>query len=196
MSYDSNNNLSEIKRIREVTDMMVTSHAFLRERYYRLSLLSDIFLFSCTLILCVISFADQSLLVRFLGTNFIIYVGYFAIVTFIYSFFSRSLDWKVKAEKHTFAFEKYSDLKFGCNDIIEKAEKGENIDINKFLEKYYTITPTITSIPERLFLKCKKHHKLKVAISKHLDQNPGTSILFFKLKLWFSGNFKRNSKQN
>jgi hypothetical protein len=69
-------------------------------------------------------------------------------------------------------------------------EKGENNDPDSFLSKYYALTPTIIPIPDNLFLKCKKHHKLKVAVSKHLDQYPGTSILLFKLKLWFSDNLK------
>jgi uncharacterized membrane protein len=184
---------SEIERFRNVIDMMVTAHAYLNEHYFRLSLISDIFLFSSTVILCVVAFADPALLTKVLGVNFSIYAGIFAVLTFIYSFIANSLDWKVKAEKHKAAFEKYVDLKCQCNDIVEQARKGKECEPRTFIEKYFTMTASIISIPEPLFLKCKKHHKLKVTISKHLDQHPGTSILMFKLKLWIANNLRETS---
>ncbi len=186
------NDLEKLEKIKDTADMMVSAHAFLKERYRLWSILSDVFLFSCTVLLCVVAFADQSLLVRFLGSDFNIYVGIFAIVAFVYSFVASNLDWKVKAERHKSAFEKYLELKFECADILQRANKGENVAIERFMEKYQTSTPMIMSVPEKYFLRCKKHHKRKVAISKYLDQHPGTSICLFKLKLWFSDNFKRN----
>ncbi len=183
--------IEKLEKTKEIADMMVSAHALLKERYRNWSLVSDVFLFSSTLLLCAIAFADQSLLLRFLGSDFYIYVGVFSLIAFVYSFIANSLDWKVKAEKHKSAFEKYLELKFECAEILKQAKKSEHVEVERFFEKYQTATPLIISIPEKYFLKCKKHHKRKAAISRHLDQHPGTSILLYKIKLWHSDNFKK-----
>lgn len=190
MNHSGVVNLHELKRIKRVADMMVTAHAFLKERYHVASLISDVLLFACATILCVMAFGDRDLFVRYFGIRYDLYIGVLAIVTFIYSFVSHQLDWKVKAEKHRTAFQKYLDLKFECTEILKSIEKGEQVEIDKFLEKYYTLTPCIISVPEKLFLKCKRRHILKVFISKHLDEHPGTSILLLRIKLWFRDNCK------
>lgn len=182
--------LDELKRIKHVSDMLVTAHAFLKERYLFLSLISDVLLFTCAAILCIITFADRAILVNYFGIRHTLYIGILAIVSFVYSFVSNQLGWKVRAEKHKAAFEKYMDLKFDCVDLLKRIDDGETVDISKFLEKYYTLTPSIISIPEKLFLKCKKHHILKVFISKHLDEHPGTFILLLRIKLWIRDNCK------
>ena len=187
----SPNDLEKLEKINKRADMMVSAHALLKEQYLHWSILSDVFLFSCTVLLCVIAFADQSLLVRFLGSDFNVYVGIFSLIAFVYSFVAGNLDWKVKGERHKAAFEKYLELKFESSEVLERAKKGEYVEIERFVEKYQTSTPMIISVPEKYFLKCKKHHKRKITISKHLEQNPGTSISLFKLKLWYSDNIKK-----
>jgi hypothetical protein len=39
------------------------------------------------------------------------------------------------------------------------------------------------AIPDAAFLRLKRHHKMKVAVSKHLDDHPGASILLTKVKI-------------
>lgn len=182
--------LQELQRIRRVADMMVTAHALLKERYLILSLISDALLFICATILCIITFADRAIFANYLGVRYTLYIGILAFISFVYSFISHQLDWKVKAERHKSAFEKYMELKFECSSILKKVSEGEVVDIVKFLEKYYTITPCIISIPENLFLKCKKHHALKVFISKYVDKHPSTFIPLLRIKLWFRDNCK------
>lgn len=182
--------LEELKRIRRVSDMMVTAHASLRESYFLLSLFSDGALFSCSLFLTVIVFSDANFLSKYLGNHYAFWVGVFSVVTFVYSFVAGLLDWKVRAERHRYAFETYMNLKFTASDIINKVEKDEHADVERFLERYYALTPTIISIPERDFLKYKRKHVIKVFISNHLDNNPATSILLLKIKIWIRDNFK------
>jgi hypothetical protein len=50
-------------------------------------------------------------------------------------------------------------------------------------------------IPERFFLKAKRRHLMKVAISKHLDTHPGASIVLTRMRLWWRGNFGK-ARQN
>lgn len=190
MSDNNTKYLDELKRIRRVSDMMITAHAMLKERLSVLSMLSDIFLFSCSLILAIVVFADQNLLIKYFGTNHSLWIGIFSILAFIFSFIASLLDWKVLAEKHKYAFKAYMDLKFASNDLINKIQDNVHADIGRFLERYYVITPTIISIPERSFLECKRKHVVKVFISKYLDDHPATSIFLLKIKIWLRDNCK------
>ncbi len=182
--------LNELKRIRRVSDMMVTAHASLNEQFTVLSIISEIALFACSLLLAVIVFADSNLLIRYFGTNYYLLVGIFSIATFIFSFLAGLFNWKVRAEKHRYAFETYMALKFASNDLINKIKKKEHADVERFLERYYALTPAIVSIPERLFLRCKRQHVSKVYISKYLDDHPSASIIFLKIKIWIRDNLK------
>lgn len=190
MNYANPQYLDELRRIKRVADMMVTAHALLKERFAIFSLISDILLFSCAIILCLVTFAGQEILAKYFGSEFNLYIGAFSIIAIVGGFISNQLDWKVKAEKHKNAFERYIDVKFECNDILKRVNNREPVDVSKFLEKYYTVTPYIISIPEKLFLKCKRYHILKVFISKYLDEHPGSSILLLRMKLWVRDNCK------
>jgi hypothetical protein len=129
-------------------------------------------------------------LIKHFGNNYSFWVGIFSIATFIFSFMAGLLDWKVLAERHKYAFETYMNLKFTAGDLINKIEKDEHADVERFLEKYYALTPTIISIPERAFLQCKRKHVIKVFISKYLDECPAVSITLLKIKIWVRDNFK------
>ncbi len=199
MNHTDVHNLDELRRIKRVSDMMITAHAVLKERYRNISILSDVLLFSCAAILCTITFADRDLLIKYLSPRYNLYIGTMAIVSFIYSFVCNQLEWKVKAEKHKTAFGKYVNLKFECTNLLKKIDEDEQVDIKSFIEKYNTLTPTIIAIPENLFLKCKKHHVLKAYISKYLDEHQSSSILLLKIKLWLRDNcisFKNLKKIN
>lgn len=182
--------LEELKRIRRVSDMMVTAHASLKEEFSILSFLSDVSLFSCSLFLTVIAFADPDFLIKYFGNKYTFWIGIFSIATFIFSFVSGALDWKIRAERHKYAFETYMNLKFAASDLINKIEKDEHVDVERFLERYYALTPTIIAIPERVFLQCKRKHVIKVFVSKYLDEHPAVSILLLKIKIWIRDNFK------
>ena len=190
MSNSNSKFLEELKRIRRVSDMMVTAHASLKEEFALLSLFSDVSLFSCSLFLTVIVFADPNFLIKYFGNNYPFWLGIFSIATFIFSFVAGLLHWKVRAERHRYAFETYMNLKFTATDLINKVEQDEHADVERFLERYYALTPTIITIPERVFLQCKRKHVIKVFISKYLDENPAVSILLLKIKIWIRDNFK------
>jgi hypothetical protein len=194
MSNSDNNFLKELGRIRHVSDMMATSHTALKEKYFLLSLFSDMALFSCSLFLTVIAFANVNLLNKYFGINYVFWVGAFSVTTFIYSFLVRLLDWKIRAESHRYAVKTYMTLKFKARDIINKIKKHENVDVERFIDNYNTLTPTIIPVPENDFLKYKRKHKIKVSISQHLDTNPAASILLLRIKMWFSDNFRTINK--
>jgi len=193
MSED-NKNLLELKRIHRVSDMMVTAHLLMMEKFKFLSQLSELFLFICSLSLTVIVFTDSALLITYLGKHYNLIIGIFSILTLILSFLASQFNWKVLAERHRSASDTYKNLKFTAADLIADIVDKDNTDVEKFLEKYYNLTSFVIGIPERAFLRCKRKHKIKVKISKYLDDHPSTSILCLKIKLWLQDNLIRKKK--
>jgi len=47
-------------------------------------------------------------------------------------------------------------------------------------------------VPEREFLIQKRRHKLKIALSKHLDTHPSASLLLTRIKFWIKDNLGRS----
>jgi len=50
------------------------------------------------------------------------------------------------------------------------------------------------AIPEREFLRHKQRHKLKVALSKHVDTHPAASLLITRVKFWLRDNNDRRNR--
>jgi hypothetical protein len=55
--------------------------------------------------------------------------------------------------------------------------------------RYDMATVSSVEIPERTFLPQKKRHLRKIAISRHLDSHPGSTLIIVKFKLWLRDNF-------
>lgn len=188
MSSESEARYTQLNRIRRVSDMMITAHACRKERLQLLSLISDLGLFTCSVLLCSVAFADQTTFRGILGPNFPLLIGLFSILVFVFSFASYALDWKVLAERHSSALKAYADLKFECTKILDAIERTSEADIERFLSKYQTLTASLISIPESAFNTYKRKHRAKIFISTYLDAHPGASIWLLKIKLWLRDN--------
>jgi hypothetical protein len=55
---------------------------------------------------------------------------------------------------------------------------------------YENVNDLVAKIPERRFLELKALHRRKVEMSKFLDEHPGASISFLRLKVWFRDNMQ------
>jgi hypothetical protein len=182
--------IAELSKIRGVLDMMVSSHAHLRDKYSFYSFVSTVSLFLCSALLCSVSFADGNLFNKYCGNNYSLYIGLFSVASFVYGFIDLQLDWRGRADSHKIAFTKLSGLKLECVKTISNIQDGGADSSEAFVAKYKEETISVVPIPEREFLNCKKRHRLKVLISKHLDEHPGTIIWWFKLKIWVRDNVK------
>jgi len=191
MSPECEARSAELNRIRRISDMMITAHACRKERLQSLSLISDVGLFACSVLLSSLAFADQVFLRELLGPNFPFLIGVFSIVVFVFSFVSYAFDWKVQAERHASALKAYTDLKFECTHLLNDPGLTSDADVMRFLSKYQTLTASLISIPESMFNKYKRQHLVKVFVSRTLDTYPGTSVWLLKIKLWSRDNFRR-----
>ena len=103
------------------------------------------------------------------------------------------VDWKSKAELHKRAAEAYSHIKLECQELLMTFNTASDTEIQKLLIRYRDLGEICVAVPEGSFLRLKNKHKLKVALSKYLDDNPGACLLLLKLKIWFVDTFKPSS---
>lgn len=186
---------NELQRIRRVSDMLITMHSVLRDEYSRRSIAVDCALFASSIILVALVFMDPVLLgwLPLSDTGSRVLLGVFALVTFFLSLIVFRVDWKAKAELHKRAAEAYSNIKLECQEFLTTFDTASDTEIHKLLTRYRDLGEICVSVPEGSFLRLKNKHKLKVALSKYLDDNPGACLLFLKMKIWFIDTFKPSS---
>lgn len=185
----------ELERVKRVSDMLITMHSVLRDEYSRRSIAVACALFASSIILVALVFMDPVLLgwLPLSATGSRILIGVFALVTFFLSLVTFRVDWKSKAELHKRAAEAYSHIKLECQELLITFNTASDTEIQKLLTRYRDLGEICVAIPEGSFLRLKNKHKLKVALSKYLDDNPGACLPLLKLKLWFADTFKPSS---
>lgn len=186
---------SELERIHRVSDMLVTMHSALRDEYARRSTIVDCFLFGSSIILVALIFMDPALLnwLPLSATGSRIVLGVFALITFFLSLVVFRVDWKARSESHRYAAQVYSQIKLECGQILGGFDSIADSEIQKLFVRYTDLGRICVAVPEGSFLRLKKKHKIKIALSKYLDENPGASLLLLRLKIWFADTFKSSS---
>lgn len=186
---------SELKRIQRVSDMLVTIHSALRDEYAMRATIVDCALFASSIILVALIFIDP-ILVGWLPlstTGSRILLGAFALITFFLSLVVFRVDWKAKSNSHRYAAQVYSQVKLECRHILGAFENTVDTEIQQLFVRYTDLGRICVAVPESSFLRLKKKHKVKIAISKYLDEHPGACILLLKLQVWFTDTFRPSS---
>lgn len=186
---------NELQRIRRVSDMLISMHSALRDEYARKSIAVDCTLFASSIILVALVFLDPALLgwlpVSVTGSR--ILLGTFSLIVFFLSLVSSRVDWKSKSGLHKRAAEAYSRIKLECQELLMTFGTASDTEIQKLLVRYRDLGEICIAVPEASFLRLKKKHKMKVALSRYLDDNPGACIWLLRLRTWFADTFKPSS---
>jgi len=186
---------NELKRIRRVSDMLTSMHSMLRDEYATKSTILDCSLFASSIILAALVFVDPVLLgwAPLSATASRLLLGTFALISFFLSLVIFRVDWKSKADLHKCAAESYSNMKLDCQAMFAIFDDTGDSEIQKLIVRYNDLGRICIAIPEGSFLRLKQKHMLKVALSKYLDENPGASLFLLKIKMRWSGNFKKSA---
>jgi hypothetical protein len=175
--------------------MLTSMHSILRDEYSRKSTIVDCVLFGSSIILVALVFLDPALLgwlpLSAFGSR--VLIGVFALVTFFISLVIFRVDWKSKAELHKRSAEAYSHIKLECQELLITFNIASDTEIQKLLTRYRDLSEICVAVPEASFLRLKKKHKMKVALSRYLDDNPGACIWLLRLRTWFADTFKPSS---
>jgi hypothetical protein len=187
----SNELEAELQRRERVSDMMLTAHSILRDRFARLASAFDIVLFALSAILCGTTFLDPALVGYFhLAPEAIRFVlGGCAILVFILSIVGLRVDWKQRSARHQRACSTLADIKAKSRELIRAQGDHQARGSSEFLRASGFAMSELPSIPEMEFVKLKAKHKQKVEISRLLDEYPSAPIWLLRWKLRFRDAF-------
>ena len=178
---------SSLQSILRKADQSCTAHAILRDKYKMRSMLIDcITLFLSTWILTMV-FVQPEIAIK-LSPSFLsqtIWIGVISFFVFILTIFQLVVDWRGKYQAHHQAAISLSSF---VKEFRPIADTTETEAIINALLQYRIITNQMEPIPEKQFLRLKQQHLMKVAISRHLDKAPGTSLVLFRIKAWLNDN--------
>jgi len=183
----------EIDRIRRVSDMLVTGHANLRDRYSTWATLLDLGVMALSTWLTAVVFIEPRINVKLtpFGIDPQLWVGLLGIFTFFLSIVQLRVDWKGRSDAHKRSFDLYAEVKRECGYLLASQEVLTADNCQRALSRYDLATEVGAHLPESQFLVQKRNHLRKVAISKFLDGHPSASIPLLRMRLWWRDNVVR-----
>ncbi len=186
--------VGQVSNIRRVADMLGSAHANLRDRYQRRAVVLDVFLLVISAWTVSLAFVDPEIaksLTPF-GLESVLWIGLLAVGTFAMTLVQMKVDWKGRSDAHKRAFEIYIDVKREAGYILADGDTVGDKEFDRLTSKYDTASAVGIGIPEKEFLAQKRHHLMKVEISKYLDKYPGALPWLLRLKwAWRDNAFRK-----
>ena len=185
----------ELERIQNVSDMLCTGHAGLRDRYARWATLLDLSIFGSSTWLVALTFVDPVLNVTLtpFGWDPRFWVGVLSILTFFLSIVQLRVDWKGRSEAHGRTLEIYAEVKREAGFLLASGQMLDEQACRRVLARYDMASAVGIAIPESEFLPQKRRHRTKVAISRYLDTHPTAWLWLTSLKFMIRDNFGRGA---
>lgn len=184
---------SEVERIKRVSDMLCSAHSGLRDRYARRARFLDIGILAFSTWLTALAFVQPGVRASLfpLRLDPQISSGILAVCTFFLSLVQFKVDWKRVSEAHRRASHDYADVHREAGYLLGRPDAVDDSEGRRLLERYDFVSATAVQIPEKEFLRQKRRHLNKVAISRYLDLYPFASVGFTRIKFWVRDNCMR-----
>ena len=178
----------ELKRMRRVTDSMLSSHATLRDRYRRRAQSLTLLIIGLSIAAASLSFASDegSITIFDLEASLSRWVAVLSLLIFFLGMVELVIDWRRRALEHDEAARRLADLKArlrGPQIVGERVETG-GIDARA---EYDRTTGMIPPIPDRQFAPLKARAAYKVELSKAIDEHRGAPIWWLRLLVRWRG---------
>lgn len=182
--------LDEIKRICRVADMLCTAHAGLRDRYVRRALWLDLIILGLSTWLVALVFVEPRINISLTpwGLDPQIWIGVLGVLTFFLTVLQMKANWKGLSDAHRRALSMFAEVKRESGSLLSPERECTAVDYRRLVDRYEFVNEVSIEIPEKDFLRQKQRHKMKIAISKHLDTHPATWLPLLKLRLWLRDN--------
>jgi hypothetical protein len=182
------NRLTELERIKRVADTLCTAHAGLYDRYSRYAFGLDILTLASSTWLAALAFVDPQIGVRLTPFHLesAIWIGLLATATFFLTLVQMKADLKGRADSHRRALETYSAVKREAGYAI--GAEPDEATCRRVMDRYDMAGVVSVSVPEREFVRQKRRHYAKIAMSKHIDTHPFVSLPLLRFKLWWRDN--------
>jgi hypothetical protein len=172
----------ELERQYRVLGQMLSIHTFLRDRYHRLALASDLLLLACSVVFCATAFASDDFFVS-LGISatsgkFVLKIA--SVIAFLASLVALRFNWKAKSGEHSEAQRRLTK----CVALFRSCHNGQRSwrpeCAQELSRAYWDTMDGIVEIPASKFVPLKAKHLRKVEVSKLLDVNPGCPVLVLR----------------
>ena len=183
---------SETERVKRVSDMLITAHSYLREKYNRLALSLDLAILALSIWLTSVVFIEPKISVKLTPFQLDpqIWVGLLGVFTLFLSILQLRVDWKGVSEAHAHSAEMYAKTKNECRRMLESAVPLTREECQSVFTHYDLCSDLGRPIPEGAFLKLKRRHLCKVAMSRYLDGHPAGSLPLIRARMWWRYNIK------
>jgi hypothetical protein len=187
--------LDHVARIRRVADSMCSAHAGIRDKLGRRALFLDIAILALSTWLVALAFVEPRIGLELtpFGLSDKMWIGMLAVATFFLSVVQLKTDWKGRADAHDRTLGAYAAVKREAGYVLASEIADENAH-RRIIDRYDMAAAICVPIPEREFLKQKRRHLLKIAVSSHLDVYPSASIFLTKIRFWWRDNLDGRSK--
>jgi hypothetical protein len=183
---------AETERMRRVADQLCTAHAALRDRFARRQFATDVVILLLSAWLASMGFVDP----RYgpwltpLGLEAQLWIGLLGSITFGLTLVQFKADWRTRSEAHRRSFAMYAEVKREAGYLLAAGEEIPVRDFQRLADRYDMASDVGAGIPEADFLSLKRQHKLKVAVSRALDEKPGAIPWLTKIKLIVRDNLR------
>ena len=179
--------LKEFERKKRVADMLVTAHNILGERYRKISVGFDIALMLISFLILLGSLLETTspnYIRETLGYWTVYSIPVCAALIFVLSVVEWRLSWKQKSEAHYSSAREYSSIKAETTALLSKGFEEGDLEAAKIEDRYERLGQTCIQIPHHKFVRLKRAHVRKVALSKLLDGQPFAVLAV--LRIWLA----------
>ena len=182
----------ELERIRRVSDQLCSSHAVLRDKYARRAMAIDIIVLAFATWLVALAFVDPALNVRLtpFGINDRLWVGSLAVATFFLTLVQFKTDWKGRSDSHKRTSEIYAEVKREAGYVLASTPINDPA-ARRVFARYDLASAVGVAVPENEFLRQKRKHLIKVALSKYISRHPNASLFITRVRFWLRDTFQR-----
>lgn len=184
---------TRLNAIKRVADQSCSAHAHLRDRYAAQAFVLDLIILSASAWTLTLSFADATIAARLtpFGISPVIWTGLMGVAIFIATLVQLKLDLKGRSDAHKRACEAQASVKKAAGDAARlDGDSDRLVDVEAQLS---LATAVGVAIPEREFVKLKRKHLQKVALSRHLDEHPFASPTILRLGWWWRDNVSKTT---
>lgn len=173
-----------LKRVLRLANQHATMHGWLSDHYGRWNTALTFGSLLVAVVLLALVFASD-FVQRTTGVSadaFQWATGIAAILSFLITLVGLAWQPATKAASHRQAVGHYTKAKYEVGRLLDSSE-AITVESVRRIEERYLDTRDLPNVPDRRFLKLKRWHLEKVAVSRELDNNPHESIRSVKRRL-------------
>lgn len=191
MADDSADPLVErLRRMSDLANQQATMHSWLSDRYGRWNLALTIATLVFSALLLAFVFTPSGYVERTTGVPanaFKWTTGMAAVTSFSLTLVGLAWQPAARATRHDQAVRHYTKAKYEIRRQLESGGGAITPELIEQIQERYLDDRDLPRIEERRFLKLKRWHQQKVAISRELSRNPHESVRSIKRRLRGAG---------